>query len=125
MLKKNLQKYVIEKKIAANSKEGDWCMLSVLTSIMDPSFLSELSAAVFDNDFVSIMKDEDLVSSINAFFASNLNISETSKQSFLHRNTLVYRLDKVEKLTGYNLRDFCDATSFKLLMQIYVKTGEK
>ena len=51
---------------------------------------------------------------IDKFFENSLNGSETSRQLFVHRNTLVYRLDKVQKITGLDLRNFEDAVLFKL-----------
>ncbi|HHX30454.1 MAG TPA: PucR family transcriptional regulator [Clostridiaceae bacterium] len=58
--------------------------------------------------------DPVTMTTINKFFENNLNGSETSRQLFVHRNTLVYRLDKVEKITGLDLRNFEDAVLFKL-----------
>ncbi len=58
--------------------------------------------------------DPVTMNTINKFFENNLNGSETSRQLFVHRNTLVYRLDKVEKITGLDLRNFEDAVLFKL-----------
>jgi carbohydrate diacid regulator len=57
--------------------------------------------------------DDEIIKTVRCFFKSNLNISETARQMYLHRNTLVYRLDKVQKLTGLDLRKFDDAVSFK------------
>ena len=75
------------------------------------------------------MKDSELVECINAFFKNNLNISETSRNAFLHRNTLLYRIEKIYKVTGLNIRNFEDAMSFKLLTIVYNnmkdRTGRK
>ena len=49
------------------------------------------------------------------FLDNNLNISETSRKLFMHRNTLMYRLDKVENSTGLNIKNFSDAVTFKLI----------
>jgi carbohydrate diacid regulator len=76
---------------------------------------------VFDNDFVLIMKDADLIQSVDSLFENNLILSETSKKTFLHRNTLLYRINKIQSATGYDLRNFSDAMSFKLLMLIYYR----
>ena len=62
--------------------------------------------------------DKDLMFTINMFFENNLNVSETSRKLFVHRNTLVYRLDKVKKNTGLDLREFDDAIKFKLGMMV-------
>lgn len=57
--------------------------------------------------------DEEIVKTVLSFFGNNLNISETARQMYLHRNTLVYRIEKVLKITGLDLRNFDDAVSFK------------
>lgn len=57
--------------------------------------------------------DDEMIKTILCFFTNNLNISETARQMYLHRNTLVYRIEKVLKLTGLDLRNFDDAVSFK------------
>ena len=57
------------------------------------------------------------------FFENNLNVSETSRQLFIHRNTLVYRIEKLQKTTGLDLRSFDDAVTFKiaLMVESYLK----
>lgn len=62
--------------------------------------------------------DSETFSTIHSFFENNLNISETSQQLFIHRNTLVYRLEKIKRLTGFDLRKFEDATIFKIAMMV-------
>ncbi|MBR4819508.1 MAG: helix-turn-helix domain-containing protein [Clostridiales bacterium] len=64
---------------------------------------------------------------IQSFFENNLNGSETSRKLFVHRNTLVYRLDKVQKITGLDLRSFDDAVLFKLaaMVRAYLEKVEK
>ena len=55
---------------------------------------------------------------INKFFENNLNVSETSRQLYIHRNTLVYRLDKLQKMTNLDLRTFEDAITFKMALMV-------
>jgi len=62
--------------------------------------------------------DEETLSTINQFFANNLNVSETSRKLYIHRNTLVYRLDKLQKNTGLDLRVFDDAITFKIALMV-------
>lgn len=62
--------------------------------------------------------DEETLSTINKFFENNLNVSETSRQLFIHRNTLVYRLDKLQKTVGLDLRVFDDAITFKIALMV-------
>lgn len=59
--------------------------------------------------------NEEMLQTIDMFFQKDLNLSDTARQLFIHRNTLVYRLDKVQRLTGLDLRHFDDAVTFKIL----------
>jgi carbohydrate diacid regulator len=67
--------------------------------------------------------DEETMVTLNKFFENNLNISETSRQLFVHRNTLVYRIEKIQKSIGLDLRNFDDALVFKIALMVvnYVK----
>lgn len=82
-------------------------------------FLKEL----FGNDIPDSL-DEETTATINRFLQNNLNIAETSRQLHMHRNTLIYRLDQVEKRTGLDLRKFEDAMTFKIasLVMNYLQT---
>lgn len=62
--------------------------------------------------------DDEILTTINKFFENNLNVSETSRQLYIHRNTLVYRLDKLQKATGLDLRVFEDAITFKIALMV-------
>ncbi len=62
--------------------------------------------------------DKDTLFTIQKFFENNLNVSETSRKLYVHRNTLVYRLEKIKKLTGLDLREFDDAIVFKVAMMV-------
>ncbi|MDE6357494.1 MAG: helix-turn-helix domain-containing protein [Eubacteriales bacterium] len=62
--------------------------------------------------------DEETLVTVAKFFENNLNVSETSRQLYIHRNTLVYRLDKLEKMTGLDLRNFDDAIIFKIMLMV-------
>ena len=62
--------------------------------------------------------DQENILTIQRFFENSLNISETARKLFIHRNTLVYRLDKILKLTGLDLREFDDAIIFKVEMMV-------
>ena len=62
--------------------------------------------------------DRETLSTIQCFFENNLNVSETSRKMFVHRNTLVYRLDKIKKLTGLDLREFDNAITFKVALMV-------
>jgi len=62
--------------------------------------------------------DEETLTTINKFFENNLNVSETARQLFVHRNTLVYRLEKLQKSTGLDIRSFDDALTFKIALMV-------
>ena len=62
--------------------------------------------------------DEETLNTVNKFFENNLNVSETSRQLFVHRNTLVYRIEKLQKATGLDVRIFDDALTFKIAMMV-------
>ena len=85
-------------------------------------FIREIFANKSIEDF-----DEATITTINKFFENSLNVSETSRQLYIHRNTLVYRLDKLEKSTGLDLRVFDDAITFKIALMVvrYMKYMEK
>ncbi len=76
-------------------------------------FIREVFGSNNPDDF-----DEETLTTINKFFENNLNVSETSRQLFIHRNTLVYRLDKLQKSTGLDLRVFDDAITFKIALMV-------
>ena len=84
-----------------------------------PDQRAGLYTEFLNDEIISVLKDDDLYSCIDAFFKNNLNVAETSRNAFLHRNTLLYRIDKIHKLTGLNIRNFEDAITFKLLAKIY------
>lgn len=62
--------------------------------------------------------DEETLNTINKFFENSLNVSETSRQLFIHRNTLVYRLEKLQKSTGLDVRVFEDALTFRIALMV-------
>ena len=62
--------------------------------------------------------DEETTVTINKFFENNLNISETARQLYVHRNTLVYRLERIEKTLGLDIRTFEDAMLFKIALMV-------
>ncbi len=76
-------------------------------------FLSE----VFKKNPIEAL-DQETLYTINKFFENNLNVSETSRKLFVHRNTLVYRLEKIKKLTGLDLREFDHAIIFKVALMV-------
>ncbi len=87
--------------------------------------LAQYFAEITDEQCKEIFEDEEMLSTAEAFLQSSLNVSETSRQMYMHRNTLLYRLDKIEKATGLNIRQFSDAVSFRVLTVLYKISGRK
>lgn len=73
---------------------------------------------VFGDGIPDILEDEEAVSTINKFFENNLNISETARQLYVHRNTLVYRLERLEKAIGLDIRKFDDAMTYRIAVMV-------
>ena len=73
---------------------------------------------VFGDEVPEILDDEEAMSTINRFFENNLNISETARQLYVHRNTLVYRLERIEKAIGLDIRTFEDAMTFRIAVMV-------
>ena len=71
--------------------------------------------------------DQEILTTINTFFENNLNVSETARQLFVHRNTLVYRIEKLQKSTGLDIRTFDDAMTLKIALMVnaYMKELER
>ncbi len=81
-----------------------------------PKFkLNEYLSILMDNDANEIFKDQEMISTAEEFLDCSLNVSETARKLYLHRNTLTYRLDKIERTTGLNIRKFSDAVTFRLI----------
>ncbi|MCD7708470.1 MAG: helix-turn-helix domain-containing protein [Clostridiales bacterium] len=73
---------------------------------------------VFGEKVPEILEDEEAMNTINKFFENNLNISETARQLYVHRNTLVYRLERIEKAIGLDIRSFDDAMMFRIAVMV-------
>ena len=110
-----------EKNIVAYNNLGIGRLIYQLPLPLCKMFIKE----IFDGKSPDEM-DEETLSTINKFFENSLNVSETSRQLYIHRNTLVYRLDKLQKTTGLDLRVFEDAITFKIALMVvkYMKYME-
>lgn len=102
-----------EKNIVSYENLGIGRLIYQLPTTLCEMFLSE----VFKKGSIETLDRETLLT-IQCFFENNLNVSETSRKLFVHRNTLVYRLEKVRKLTGLDLREFDHAITFKVAMMV-------
>lgn len=90
-------------------------MIEELSSYKQEEYCAEL----MDEAAREVFEDEELCLTAEEFLLSSLNVSETSRNLYMHRNTLSYRLDKIEKATGLNIRHFSDAVSFRVLSVLY------
>jgi len=90
-------------------------LLERFLSDVPADMATRYNAALFNRKSMRLLNDEMIVT-IEKFFENNLNLSETARQLYIHRNTLVYRLDKVQRVLGLDLRLFEDAVTFKLMM---------
>ncbi len=110
-----------DRDIVAYSLLGIGRLIYQLPIPLCKMFIKEIFSNKTPDDF-----DEETIITINKFFENNLNVSETSRQLFIHRNTLVYRLDKLQKSTGLDLRVFEDAITFKIALMVvrYMKHME-
>ena len=110
-----------DKNIVAYSNLGIGRLIYQLPIPLCKMFIKEIFDGKSPDDL-----DEETLSTINKFFENSLNVSETSRQLYIHRNTLVYRLDKLQKSTGLDLRVFEDAITFKIALMVvkYMKYME-
>ncbi|NLM75407.1 MAG: PucR family transcriptional regulator [Clostridiaceae bacterium] len=107
------QIFETEKSIVDYNHLGIGRLIYQLPTTLCRLFLNE----VFKEGVLETIDSETMMT-IQKFFENNLNVSETSRQLFIHRNTLVYRLDKIQKITGMDLRKFDDAIYFKVAMMV-------
>jgi len=110
-----------ERSVVAYSNLGIGRLIYQLPIPLCKMFIKEIFEGKSPDDF-----DEETLATINKFFENSLNVSETSRQLYIHRNTLVYRLDKLQKSTGLDLRVFEDAITFKIALMVvkYMKYME-
>ena len=110
-----------DRNIIAYSALGIGRLIYQLPIPLCKMFIKEIFGGKSPDDF-----DEETLTTINKFFENSLNVSETSRQLYIHRNTLVYRLDKLQKSTGLDLRVFEDAITFKIALMVvkYMKYME-
>ena len=102
-----------EKSVMHYENLGIGRLIYQLPTTLCEIFLSE----VFKKNSIDSL-DQETLFTINKFFENNLNVSETSRKLFVHRNTLVYRLEKIKKITGLDLRQFDHAIVFKVALMV-------
>lgn len=102
-----------DKNVAMYSNLGIARLIYQLPVTLCKAYLDEIFTKCSIDDI-----DRDLMFTINRFFENSLNISETSRHLFVHRNTLVYRIEKIKKITGLDLKNFEDAIVFKVALMV-------
>ncbi|MGB8454254.1 MAG: helix-turn-helix domain-containing protein [Anaerocolumna sp.] len=109
------------RNVVAYSNLGIGRLIYQLPMPLCKMFIKEIFDGKSPDEF-----DDETLSTINKFFENSLNVSETSRQLYIHRNTLVYRLDKLQKSTNLDLRVFEDAITFKIALMVvkYMKYME-
>lgn len=105
--------FYMEKSIIAYNKLGIGRLIYQLPIPLCQMFMREVFTEVTPDSF-----DDETLTTINKFFENNLNVSETARQLYIHRNTLVYRLEKLQKSSGLDIRVFDDALTFKIAMMV-------
>lgn len=105
--------FYTEKSVVGYSTLGIGRLIYQLPMSLCEMFMNEVFQDAMPDTF-----DEETLITINKFFENNLNVSETSRQLFVHRNTLVYRLEKLQKSTGLDIRVFDDALTFKIALMV-------
>lgn len=105
--------FYAERNVLAYNELGIGRLIHQLPLSLCEMFLKE----VFTGNAVDQF-DEETLSTVNLFFENNLNISETARKLYVHRNTLVYRLEKIQKMTGLDVRVFDDALAFKIALMV-------
>ena len=114
--------FLSNKNVVAYAKLGIGRLIYQLPIPLCRMFIKEIFDGKSPDEF-----DDETLTTINKFFENSLNVSETSRQLYIHRNTLVYRLDKLQKSTGLDLRVFEDAITFKIALMVvkYMNYMEK
>lgn len=105
--------FYTEKNVSAYNTLGIGRLIYQLPINLCHIFIKEIFGDEGPEEF-----DEETLTTINKFFENNLNVSETSRQLFVHRNTLVYRIEKLQKSTGLDIRVFDDALTFKIALMV-------
>ncbi|MBQ2901843.1 MAG: helix-turn-helix domain-containing protein [Agathobacter sp.] len=106
--------FYAEKDTISYGKLGIGRLIYQLPMSLCNMFIKE----VFGDKIPDVLEDEEAMSTISKFFENNLNISETARQLYVHRNTLVYRLERIEKEIGLDIRKFDDAMTFRIAVMV-------
>ena len=105
--------FYAEKSVAAYHSLGIGRLIYQLPVNLCKIFIEEIF-----RDNVPTELDDETLNTLNKFFENNLNVSETARQLYVHRNTLVYRIERIQESTGLNIRSFDDALTFKIALMV-------
>ncbi len=112
--------FYANKRVISYNQLGIGRLIYQLPHSLCKMFLEE----VFENAD-SVEFDQEILTTIDAFFENNLNVSETARKLFVHRNTLVYRIEKLQKSTGLDIRTFDDAMTMKIALMVRAYMRER
>ena len=96
-------------------------LLDELVLVMPKSHSSRILSDVDLVNFAKVFEDEQLIATALYYIYGGMKVAETSKKIYMHRNTLMYRLDKIKQITGLDIRDFNQALTFVIIHRLYLK----
>jgi carbohydrate diacid regulator len=99
-------------------------VLLKLLEDVPPTKLAQYLSDFTDESFREVFEEDEMLTTAEEFLLCSQNVNETARNLYVHRNTLLYRLEKIEKATGLNIRSFPDAVSFRVLTVIYRLLGK-
>ena len=94
--------------------------LTEITSLLTKSQKEKIFSGCNVKNLAKIFEDSSMMATVKAFFANGMNMAKTARSLYMHRNTLLYRLNTIRRQTGLDLRDFQMAVTFEILHSLYV-----
>ena len=106
-------------EILSHGKHAENIPLSEVVSALSAEEKDKLLGKYDMRRFVKIFEDGETMQTVKGFLGNGMNISLTARNTYMHRNTLMYRLDKIERVMGLNLRKFSDAVTFRIITILF------
>lgn len=106
-------------EILSHGNHAETISLSEVVSALSPEVKDRLLRKYDMRRFVKVFEDGETMQTVNGFLENGMNISQTARNTYMHRNTLMYRLNRIRKLTGLDLRKFDMAVTFEILYFLY------
>lgn len=100
-------------------KDGDIINFEEVVTTLPKSVREKLTSGFDMKNFAKIFEDEEMMRTVEAYLKNGMNVSRTARSLYMHRNTLIYRLGVVRRMTGLDLRNFEMAITFKMLHHLY------